>query len=384
MNREIPFGRLAHANLWQVTDGNPISPDGYFNEYRDLYDPMGGGLEGSDYNPWFKYMLGWIAESQVKTITSTGVYRVYNFDSAEAKGVLALKVVKDAEKDYWISCRRNIDTSTGIYENPTIESGAYVIWGYHDGLCRDAFQFGCTDLLDMNTPGTSVDDAALAVGQRFYDAEAGVAFTVLKNGGELPSAYMDVYVEIGASPTPSSSRTLNLSTRASVQTGDDVMIGGFIVDGAAEKKLLIRAIGPSLQQADLVGFLTDPVLELHEGAQVLATNDDWRFGGQEAEIVESGIAPTDNRESAIIVTLNPGSYTTIVRGKEGSSGLGLVEVFDLDQEPASTLANISTRARVQIGDGAVIGGFILGGSTAPSEVVVRGVGPLVACRIQAS
>jgi hypothetical protein len=165
-----------------------------------------------------------------------------------------------------------------------------------------------------------------------------------------------------------------------VQTGANVGIGGFIVTGSAPKRVILRAIGPSL-----VGFgipignvLADPILELHgPGAFVTITNNNWR-DTQEAEIQATGIPPTNDFESAIVVTLTPGSYTAIVRGNNGTSGVALVEVYDLNQAATSKLANLSTRAFVSTGSDIMIAGFLLSGNTLVDRVVVRGIGPSLA------
>ena len=181
-----------------------------------------------------------------------------------------------------------------------------------------------------------------------------------------------------ATPTPTpAAQAINLSTRMRVQTGDDVGIGGFIITGSAPKHVLLRAIGPSLTQFGVPNALTDPVLELHgSGAFVTTTNDNWRDDpGQEAAIKATGIPPTNDLESAIDATLAPGAYTAIVRGNGNTSGVGLIEVYDLSQAVPAKLANISTRAFVGTGDNIVIAGFMLGGNSGDDRVVVRGIGP---------
>ena len=176
------------------------------------------------------------------------------------------------------------------------------------------------------------------------------------------------------SPAPGA-QAINLSTRMRVQTGDNVGIGGFIITGTAPKHVLLRAIGPSLTQFGVPNVLADPVLELHgPGAFGTITNNDWR-DTQEVQIQATGIAPTNNFESAIDATLAPGAYTAIVRGNGNTSGVGLVEVYDLNQLVASKLANISTRAFVSTGDNIVIAGFVLGGTSGGDRIVVRGIGP---------
>jgi hypothetical protein len=162
-----------------------------------------------------------------------------------------------------------------------------------------------------------------------------------------------------------------------VQTGDNVGIGGFIITGTAPKHVLLRAIGPSLTQFGVPNVLADPVLELH-GPAPFATinNDNWRDDpAQQAAILATGIAPTDNLEAAIDATLNPGAYTAVVRGKNNTSGVGLIEVYDLSQAVLAKLANISTRALIDTGDNVVIAGFILGNHSGNSRIVLRGIGP---------
>lgn len=162
-----------------------------------------------------------------------------------------------------------------------------------------------------------------------------------------------------------------------VQTGDNVGIGGFIIMGTAPKHVLLRAIGPSLAQFGVPNVLADPVLELHGSSGfVTVTNNDWRDDpAQETAIVATGLAPTNNLESAIDATLAPGSYTAVVRGRNNNSGVALVEVYDLSQGVPSKLANISTRAFVGTSDNLVIAGFILGGNSGADRIVVRGIGP---------
>jgi hypothetical protein len=168
---------------------------------------------------------------------------------------------------------------------------------------------------------------------------------------------------------------VNLSTRTKVQTGDNVGIGGLIVTGNAPKRVLIRAIGPSLVHFGVPNPLADPVLELHgPAAFTTITNNDWRQT-QEAEILATGIPPTHEFESAIVATLVPGSYTAIVKGNGNASGIALVEVYDLNQGTDSKLANLSTRALVSTGDDIVIAGFMLGSNSGSGNVVVRGMGP---------
>lgn len=163
-----------------------------------------------------------------------------------------------------------------------------------------------------------------------------------------------------------------------VQTGDNVGIGGFIITGITPKHVLIRAIGPSLTGFGIPNVLADPVLELHgPGPFATITNDNWKHT-QAAEIQATGIPPTNDLESAIVGTLAPGAYTAIVTGNGNTSGVALVEVYDLNQGADSKLANISTRAFVGTGDDIVIAGFLLSDSSTSGNVVVRGIGPSLA------
>ncbi len=172
---------------------------------------------------------------------------------------------------------------------------------------------------------------------------------------------------------------VNLSTRMLVGTNDDVLIGGFIVTGNAPKVVITRALGPSLTGAGILGALQDPVLELHDGAhpQIVITNDDWRTA--QPELIEnSGIAPTDDRESAIVIALDPGNYTAILHGKGNNTGVAVVEVYDLgtaslDASGNSRLAQLSTRGKVLGGDNVMIGGFII--TEAATQIIVRAIGP---------
>jgi N-acetylneuraminic acid mutarotase len=186
-----------------------------------------------------------------------------------------------------------------------------------------------------------------------------------------------------AQPGPAPTQLGNISTRAFVQTGDNVVIGGFIVQGTGPKRVIIRAIGPSLTQYGVPNALANPTLELHNGmGALIASNNNWRttiIGGiitanQVRDIQASGYAPSNGLESAIIADLPPGNYTAIMRGVNDMTGVGLVEVYDLSPDATSILGNISTRALVQTGDDVMIGGFIVQG-TQPKRIIVRAIGP---------
>jgi hypothetical protein len=175
----------------------------------------------------------------------------------------------------------------------------------------------------------------------------------------------------------------NISTRSFVQTGQHVMIGGFIIQGTGPKRVIIRAIGPELTQYGIPDAMANPRLELHNGTGALiATNDDWQTtilggiitGNQVSDIQNSGHPPTAASESAIIANLQPGNYTAVVNGVNNTTGVALVEVYDLSPGAGSSLGNISTRSFVQTGQHVMIGGFIVQG-TGPKRVIIRAIGP---------
>ena len=179
------------------------------------------------------------------------------------------------------------------------------------------------------------------------------------------------------------SEAQNISTRANVGTGDNVLIGGIIISGNDPTTVVLRAIGPSLAVSGVTGLLADPTLELHDPAgAVIAMNDNWMDNSAEDQMVltDNNLAPTDDLESAIVMTLDPGAYTVIVRGLADTTGVGLVEAYDIDGSTTdSKLGNISTRGFVETGENVMIGGFILGGGGGGlSEVIVRGIGPSLA------
>ncbi len=164
----------------------------------------------------------------------------------------------------------------------------------------------------------------------------------------------------------------NISTRLAVQTGDNALIGGFIITGNTSKTVIIRGIGPSLPVA---GKLLDPTLQLFNSAgTMIASNDNWRTNTNTSAIIASTVAPTDDRESAILTSLAPGGYTAVLRGANNTTGVSLVEAYDLTPSANSKLANISTRGLVQTGDNVLIGGIIVTGNTA-RNILVRGIGP---------
>ena len=168
----------------------------------------------------------------------------------------------------------------------------------------------------------------------------------------------------------------NISTRMKVGSGQNVLIGGFIIQGSQPKTLILRAIGPSLVSSGVTNVLANPVLELRDSAGVLvASNNDWQ-DTQALQIQQSGIAPTNALESAMLKTLAPGSYTAVVSGYDGGQGNGLIEAYEMDAN-STRMVNISTRGRVGTADEPMIGGLIVQGGVT-KRVIIRALGPSLA------
>ena len=184
-----------------------------------------------------------------------------------------------------------------------------------------------------------------------------------------------------ASPTPSptpAAQLQNISSRLLIKTGNNVGIAGFVVGGTDPKKLLIRGLGPTLAQFNVTGVMQNPTLELHDGSgSLITTNDNWK-DTQQAEITATQLAPPADVEAAILATLQPGAYTAIQADARGGTGVGLIEIYDVDPLAGSKLINISTRGLVQTGNNVLIGGFSLAAGSGSNNVVVRALGPSLA------
>src|SRR5439155_14741534 len=194
------------------------------------------------------------------------------------------------------------------------------------------------------------------------------------SGGELASA--ELY---NMSQLDTTQPLLNIPTRARVLTQDEVLIGGFIITGAQDKTVLIRAIGPSLTTFGIAMPLADPTLELHDHTSALiVSNDNWR-DSQQSQISATGLAPSSDSESVILATLAPGAYTAVLQGKAMTTGTGLIEIYDVDQNPNTQIANLSARGFVGTGDDVMIGGTIFHGSPGTAyRILVRAIGPSLA------
>lgn len=224
---------------------------------------------------------------------------------------------------------------------------------------------------------TTAEVTGLASGITYY-----FIVKAVDAGGVESPASNEVAYAIPSSQTDASSSTVptglsNISTRSDVLTGNGATIGGFVIAGTDSHTVLIRGLGPTLSSFGVAGVLADPFLTLHRtdelgNDQVIATNDNWKVS-QQASINATGLAPVNDAEAAIILSLPPGNYTAVLTGAGLSTGIGLIEVYDLSTNASSLLSNISTRGFVGVGDHVLIGGFIA--STDYTRVVVRVLGP---------
>ena len=235
-----------------------------------------------------------------------------------------------------------------------------------DNIASYTFNFGDgTDDVVQNSP--TITHTFTEGG--FYS----VKLVVTDSRGKLSSNFDQQLIEVTPAAAPSAAQLLNISSRLRVQTGDNILIGGFIVTGSDPKRVILRAIGPS---TGIPGLLVDPTLELHDGTgALLASNDNWKDSPERSEIETSGVAPSDDRESVIIRTLNPGPYTAVLRGASNTTGLAVVEAYDGNTTNNSKMANLSTRGFVETGNNILIGGFITGNRNGNINVLVRAIGP---------
>jgi hypothetical protein len=233
--------------------------------------------------------------------------------------------------------------------------------------------------LNFRTIGTANLEGGTISDNTANEASAGVGTTAavkayditISNNKKTTGGFM---TGLGDRYIPPLGKAMNFSTRATVGTGENVLINGFIVTGTEAKKVLLRAIGPSLSQYGVTNPVPDPTLELYnEAGALLARNDNWR-SSQQAAIQATNRPPSNNAESAILATLWPGNYTAVMSGNNSAMGVGLAEVYDLAPTDRSALQNVSTRGFVATGQNVIIGGLIVGQGQPPT-VVSRAIGP---------
>jgi glucose/arabinose dehydrogenase len=242
----------------------------------------------------------------------------------------------------------------------------------HGRLFYSDFSGGLIQELNVGDPGTTFPGFIKGFGKD----DNGELYALGDTGGPLDNAGT-AYKLV---PIPAETTIENLSTRLKVETGDNVLIGGFIVTGSDNEEVILRGIGPSLVAGGIpaADVLPNPKLELRDSAgTLLATNDNWMDSPQKDEILSRKLAPGDALESAIFAQLPPGSYTTILSDANGASGIGLVELYATDDSQSANPVNISTRGLVQAGDDVMIGGFILGGPNT-RHLAIRAIGPSLA------
>jgi hypothetical protein len=282
-------------------------------------------------------------------------------------------------------------TSTFQFSIPTestIVNGAFTSTGFDQltvtgdvtlGNSALAVQVGAGFPISSHSTFTILT-AGSALGGKFSNVSTGSRLTSLDGQGSFLVSLSGQTVQLSDFETePPAAEFANLSTRGDVLTGDNILIGGFIIGGTASKNVILRALGPSLSNQGITNPLADPTLELHDSAGALvASNDNWK-DTQQFAIESTGIPPTNDLESAIVTTLAPGAYTVLVKGNSGAVGTALVEVFDLSPNVDSTLSNLSTRGFVD-GANPLIGGFIASVGTGNTSTVARAIGPDLANR----
>ncbi len=289
-------------------------------------------------------------------------------------GALDSAELYDAASGIW-TATGDLAAARGNQSATLLPNGKVLVVG-GDSSPSGSAVLASAELYDAVGGGWSVAGSLITARDRF-------TATLLSDGKVLVAGGYDGHSYLATAElfgTPVPPRLLNISTRMRVLTGEQVLIAGFIITGTDPKKVIIRGIGPSLP--GVAGALADPTLELHQGSSTLATNDNWKINdqthqSQEAEIKATTIPPANDSESAIVATLSPGAYTAILAGKNGGTGVGLVELYDLAQGANSKLVNISTRGFVDSGDNVMIGGLIVGGgeSGGAAKVIVRALGP---------
>ena len=270
-----------------------------------------------------------------------------------------------------LSTRRTRHTATLLPENKVLVAGGYS-GNYPYGSLASA------ELYDPAT-GSWIRTGSLVTSRNELTATLLADGTVLIAGGaEINfSGSGATYLNSAELYVKSTPTLLNISTRLNVQTGDKVLIGGFIITGTEQKTVVVRGIGPSLPVPEA---LANPVIEVHgPSGELLGTNDNWEEAATRQQIEDSGLAPGNELESALWGVINPGAYTVILSGKDGGTGVGSVEVYDLDEPADSRLANISTRGFVDTGDNVMIAGLIVGGGSpfGSANIVVRALGPSI-------
>ena len=338
---------LIKWSSWILPETPIPTPETINSEGYPIYDHAVGLFDGANYNPtgWYRPKYGCKMN-----------FLSYPFCEVCAE-TLTLNIYKR------LSVYDNVTPATGSVTVPEGGSTKFEVATLTPLSHAISVQWFLDNTAASGATGDTftISNANASPGQHTLRADIFDATPLVRND---PSSYLrksvswSVSVPNGTAPSPAP--VLNVSTRLRVERGEKVLIGGFIITGAEAKKVIVRAIGPSLGDQGVPGVLLNPMLELINGdGFVVGSNDDWRIP-QAAEVEATGIPPARDAESAIVITLTPGPYTAKVTGKADTIGVGLVEVYDLQQADDSQLANISTRGFIRTGDDRMIGGFIVG------------------------
>ena len=305
----------------------------------------------------------------IATISGQGFMRT------EKKFTLCSVIAKPSDGSILMDQDRPKDEVTISFSQPVSSFGAY--WGSG---------YGCRPFADAPSILTFQDVNGNVIGSDsfFYEGDGtlmwrGYTFgtpvkTIIRTAGDDAEGFaMD---GLQATVASNSSFLSNIATRAFVETGDNVMIGGVIISGSGPKKMLLRVLGPTLGQPpfNIPNAMANPTIDLFNGNIPVASNDNWGDAANHQAISDTGLAPQYALEAAILISLDPGSYTAIVRGANNTPGNALLEAYDLDTGAGSRFANISTRGFVQTGDNVMIAGLIIQGSSS-KDVLIRALGP---------
>ncbi len=391
-------GGFGDGTVFKISSGGDFQTLFTFYNSNDINNPEGGKPQAPlvlDQDGFFystTFQGGPETVGTIFRVTASGMQTdLFNFTNAigEPQGGLVL----GPDNKYDGTTESGGSNNLGTYYRISHE-GVFELLGNFTGEANGAQPWGeMVVASDGNLYGTTYGGGSSGVGTIFQLTTAGVLTTVYTfpnsealgafprgtliqgNDGALygttlggGTSNVGTVFRLDLNPK----RLLNISTRLDVETGNNVLIGGFIVSGTQPKEVIVRAIGPTLGAFGVSGALADPVLELHEPDGTVITNDNWK-DTQESAISATHLAPSNALESAIVATLDPGLYTAIVTGRNSTTGVALVEAYDLDQTVDSQLANISTRGVVEAGDNVMIGGFVVGGNT--TTVALRAIGP---------
>lgn len=265
----------------------------------------------------------------------------------------------------------NAKTATEVW---TFDNNKTVRSGFRSSIYEDAPDNYLVDYAVAENGNGSIRAEILGLlpsGEKVFD------YIYPTQAGFVAYRSIPIHLENLSFPFKTRVQLANISARSPVEGGDNVAIAGFTIAGPLAKDVVIRGLGPSLQAngSPVPGRLMDPQLTLYgSGGQELQTNDNYSNGANAAAIDQSGLAPTNEREAAMLVNLQPGAYTAVLRGVNDTTGVGLVEVYDLAPDNTSALVNLSTRAFNSSGDNVLIGGLIVQGDY-PGRFLVRVLGP---------